>query len=432
MDVPDKPLLSSPDMPKPGTHLWHNAHFNTFWLGQTLSALGDSFATIAIPLLVLQATGSVAYMGLVTGTFTVGQIIAGIFAGAIADRIDRRKLMIFCDVMRTILYFSIPLGWWIIGPQLWLIFLVVALGSCLGMTFAVTYMTAIPNLVDKDQITEANSRLQTTYAIAYILGPVLAGLVSGRFGSTAAISIDATSFAISAISLSIIRLRPNTRTSQEQLALKQEKQHSNVGQEFLAGLRFLWQNPILRPVMLLLSLLTLLTTGAIDLFIFHLKHDLAQSDDVVGIIFGLASVGGILGGLLLPLLRKTLGFGPCWIGGWILAGISIVLIAITPNLYFCSALTIVFIFATTVANISSMTLRQQITPDHILGRVTSVFWTINTAPGPFGAAFFTALSGHIGTSPVLMLIGVASILVMLTGLFTPARQRFPERAYSHS
>src|SRR5260370_37198208 len=97
----------------PGARLWRNRDFNIFWLGQTLSVFGDAFATIAIPLLVLRATGSVVVMGLVTAVFGVAQVVTGLFAGWLADRLDRRRLMIFCDILRTLLYFSIPLGWWL-------------------------------------------------------------------------------------------------------------------------------------------------------------------------------------------------------------------------------------------------------------------------------------------------------------------------------
>jgi MFS family permease len=85
----------------PGTRLLHNRHFNIFWAGQTLSAIGDAVALIAIPLLVLQVTGSVAQMGLVTATVGVGTIIAGVIAGPIADRVDRRRFMIGCDLARV-------------------------------------------------------------------------------------------------------------------------------------------------------------------------------------------------------------------------------------------------------------------------------------------------------------------------------------------
>ncbi|WP_172632469.1 MFS transporter [Dictyobacter arantiisoli] len=423
----------------PGKRLWRNPHFNTFWFGQTLSVFGDSFASIAIPLLVLQATGSVALMGLVTAMNSAGQILAGFFAGVIADRVDRRKLMIVCDVVRMCLYGAIPLCWSLFGPQFWLIFLVVGLGSCLGLTFQVAYVTAIPNLVDGDQIVEANSRLQITYSIAFVLGPVLAGFIVGTFGASAAITGDAISFAVSAFSLLFIRLRAVAEVTPLEL-IKQEtveqvtiprpiERRSTLWTDFVEGATFIWHNQVLKPMAFLLFILTLLTAGALDLFIFHIKADLGGNDTSVGLVFGLASIGGVVGGVVAPTLRKRLGFGPCWIGSLLLNAVALILIALAPNMVLCCLLAMLFTFSSTVSSVVSMSLRQEITPDSLLGRVTSVFWTVIGVPGPLGAALFTGLSTHVGTTSVLLLIGSLAFVTMLTGLFTPARQRFPVRHF---
>src|SRR5579884_1740445 len=137
-------------------HLWRNHRFTVFWCGQTLSNLGDSLAVIALPLLVLQATGSVTQMGIVAGCYGAGQLLSGIFAGVLVDRLDRRRFMIICDLGRMLLYSLLPCYWLLIGPHIWPIYVVTFLGSCLGMGFQVAYITAVPNLVGPDHITEAN------------------------------------------------------------------------------------------------------------------------------------------------------------------------------------------------------------------------------------------------------------------------------------
>ena len=199
----------------PGARLWRNRGFNIFWAGQSLSALGDSFALLALPLLVFEATGSVVQMGLVTGTFGVGEIVSGLVSGVIVDRVDRRRLMILCDVLRLVLYGSIPLVWLLAGPQLWLIYVVVGFGAALGMTFQVAFMTALVNLVDRDQLTDANARVSASVSLAFVFGPVLAGILSARIGPVASVMVDALSFGVSALTLTWIRLR---RASAERAA----------------------------------------------------------------------------------------------------------------------------------------------------------------------------------------------------------------------
>ncbi|QBD75374.1 MFS transporter [Ktedonosporobacter rubrisoli] len=411
-----------------GRRLWRNGSFNIFWAGQTLSVVGDAFITIALPLLVLEATGSVAQMGIVTGIFGIGQVITGFFAGPLVDRLDRRKLMIFCDTLRMLLYLAIPLWWHFVGPQLWLIYVITALGACLGMIFQVAYITAVANLVDRDQLTEANGRLQATQAIAFVTGPIIAGLISGRFGPTTAISIDALSFGISALSLYFIHLRPAELAALP--ASEPGGRSQNFKQEFLAGISFLWRQPTLRAIAILLALLTILTSGTIDLFMFHLKHDLGQSDDIVGYVFGAASVGAIFSGLLASSIRRRFGFGVSWLGGFLVMSIALTLFSVSNNLWLIALFATCYSLGGSMASVVSVSLRQEITPDHLLGRVTSAFWTISLAPGPLGAAIFTALASYIGVSSVTLLTGGLCLLVVSSGFFLPVRQRHPERAAS--
>ena len=415
---------SRPSEAKPGARLWRNRDFNTFWLGQTLSALGDAFAMLAMPLLVLQATGSVAQMGLVTGTMGAASLMSGILAGPRVDRRDRRRLMILCDTLRVIVYALIPLGWWIAGPQVWLIYITAALGSPFGMVFGVAYITAVPNLVDKDQITEANGRLQTTGGISFVAGPILAGIVIARFDASTAIGIDALSFAVSAISLTLIRLRrvvvASVTAGSRSLPLS----------ELLAGVRFLFHHPLLRTVTIVMGVMNLVTMGGMDLFVFRLRHDLHQSAGTVGLVFGMASIGAILAGLLTPMARRKLGYGACWIGGLAGTGLAFVAFALTTSIPLIIALSILFLLVNTVMMVTNMSLRQEITPDYLLGRVTAAFWTLAGIASPVGAAVSTSLAAVFGVPAILAAMGAITAALAVISVFTPVRHRRPELLYA--
>src|SRR5262245_10944998 len=127
-------MMSSQDS-KRHASFWRKPSFLLFWGGQSLSNLGDAFALVALPLLVLQTTGSITQLGLITATSGVGRLLAGVVAGLVVDRVDRRKFMIVCDASRLILYGSIPCAWLLAGPQLWLVYVVAALGAIIGMGF---------------------------------------------------------------------------------------------------------------------------------------------------------------------------------------------------------------------------------------------------------------------------------------------------------
>ena len=408
----------------PGARLWRNRGFNVFWAGQSLSALGDSFALLALPLLVFEATGSVVQMGLVTGTFGIGEIVSGLVSGVIVDRVDRRRLMILCDVLRLILYGSIPLVWLLAGPQLWLIYVVVGCGAALGMTFQVAFMTALVNLVDRDQLSDANARVSASASLAFVFGPVLAGILSARIGPTASVAVDALSFGVSALTLTWIRLR---RASAVRTIERGHASPRRTLIEFMEGIRFLAGQPTLRAVMLLLAGLSFVMAGMMDLFIFHLKNDLHQSDSAVGLVIGLAGIGGVGGGLIAPMLRRRFGFGASWLGGWVLTSVSCVLIGIVPSLWLIVMGAVGYIFGDMLSGTNSVTLRQELTPDHLLGRVTATVWTITGVASPIGAAALTLLAGRVGGAEAITIGGLFFVALTIFGFFTPARRRHPER-----
>jgi len=358
-------------------------------------------------------------MGLLTGVASVCYVVTGMFAGIVVDRLDRRRLMIWCDVCRVVLYALIPL-WWIQGPQVWLLYVVMASASVSDMVFEVAYVAAVVNLVMAERLVHANSRLQTTNAVAYIVGPALAGVLAAAFGTTVAIGLDAATFAGSAMGLSIIRFRGaagDHPTSQPDLA--------SIKHEFLAGISFIWQNGVLRSLTVLLTLITFLSLGLTDVFIYQVRHGLHQGNQAVGVVLGLAGAGSIAAAGLAPTLRKLLGFGGCWLGSYVLCGAAVVFAGLSTDLLALATMATLFTFGSTLAGVCSMTLRQQITPDQLLGRVTSAFWTIHSALGPLGAALITFVVARAGVRLPMVSIGVAFLAIVAVGILTPARQRDP-------
>lgn len=433
---PGSPLPPTASRPPPAGSrpLWRDRNFSVFWLAQTLSVAGDSFAYIAVPLLVLQATGSVALMGLLTGAGGAASVGAGIFAGVLADRLDRRVVLICCDLARMALYGVIPLAW-LLGPQVWLLYLVLPLSEAIGMVFQVTYVTAVRNLVPPARLTEANGRLYATASAAGIAGPMLAGLVAGWFGPTAAIAIDAASFALSAGGAALIRLgqpAAAAATADAGVPARAGPPSAEPGtagvpargrpwQELLAGTRFLWRHPVLRVLTILLSAFIFLTLGLNDVLIYYLRHDLGQGYGTVGVVLAIAAAGPVAGSLLVARVRARLGFGASWIGSIMVAGLAIIAIGSTGSIPVIAAMAAIYLGSTALGGICSMSLRQEVTPDHLLGRVTSAFWTIHFSLGPVGAAVLAWAAGRFGVTAVCAAAGAACLLIALAAGFTPIR-----------
>ncbi|MET7704119.1 MFS transporter [Streptomyces sp. NPDC005485] len=405
--------------------LWSNRDFSVFWAVQALSEVGNAFSLVALPLLVLHTTGSAAQMGLLTAVAGVDSLLTGLVGGAWADRFDRRRLLMLCDAARLVLYGAIPVCW-AVSPQIWLLYVAMALASVFEMLFNITYVTAVANLVDKEQIVAANGRLEATNAIAYIAGPALAGVVAGLFGPTAAVAINAGSFGISFVGLAFIRLRSTARPSADEAESKAARAQ-DLRSGFRVGAAFLWRTPVLRALTVLLTVTTFLSLGMTDVFIYHLRHGLGQDERTVGYVLALAGLGTCVAAAATAWMRRSWGFGRCWLGAMSLCSVSVLVLGGTGHVSVAAVTICLYSFGMALAGVCSMSLRQQVTPDHLLGRVTAAFWTIHGSLAPLGAALLTALVGRLGTRGPLTAVAVVFLAVVVAAAFTPIRQRHPEQ-----
>ncbi|WP_240528794.1 MFS transporter [Streptomyces humi] len=396
-----------------GRPLWRQRDFGCFWLAQTLSVLGDSFSLVALPLLVLQATGSVARMGLLTGAGGAAMVVAAVFAGVVVDRVDRRKLLIACDLVRMVLYGLVPVVW-LAGPRLWLLYVVLPLCEAVGMLFAVGYVTVVRGLVGTGRLTEANGRLNATAAAAGVLGPLGAGLVAAWAGPADAVAVDAASYAVSAGCLLLVRV--GERAGDEQPA-----RGKGLWRDLRTGVDHLVRQPVLRSLTGLLAVFSFLSLGITDLVIYHLKHDLGHDDGTVGTVLAVGAVGTITGALLVARLRRRLGFGPTWIGSTALCGAAFAGLGFVRPVPAVAVLTAVYLGCAGMAGTCSMSLRQEITPEPLLGRVTSAHWTLQYSVAPVGAAVLTWAAEQYGTARVAAVAGACCALTGLAGLVTPIR-----------
>jgi MFS family permease len=405
--------------------LWRDRNFNLFWASQTADALGDAASLIIIPLLVLNATGSVVQMGLVTAATGITGVVATFFSGIVIDRLNRRKLMINCDIGRAVCYLLVPLSWWLWGPTIWIIYVVTVISAYLTAIFIVAYNTIVPNIVTQDQIHEANGHLQTTAALAYITGPIIAGFASTLLSPSMAVTVVAASYVVSAVLMLLVKLR---RASASPPPVEFGETKPSRFQEFMAGIRFLFNHRVLRAVTLLLIVFFFVSGATVNLAIFRLKDELHQSDKVVGVVFGIASIGSILGGLLTATLRRKWGFGASFLGSLLLQGVAIICTGLAPSVTIMTVLATLFTFGLTVRYIATMTLRQEVTPDHLLGRVTSALITLALVLSPIGTALATVLAEKLGTRTILIISGLICVGVAVIGMFTAAQTRRPVSA----
>ncbi|MFJ7271892.1 MFS transporter [Streptomyces sp. NPDC099050] len=408
-------------MSGPRSGLRHNRPFTIFWLGQALSVLGGSVSMLALPLVVLDVTGSLVGMGLITALSGVCAIATGTFAGHVVDRVDRRRLMIGCDLARAVLLGSVPLVWSLGGPRIWWLYVLTALVTVLKTLFDVAYVSAVPSLVEPADLIAANGRLMGTFALGTLLGPVVAGLLVAGVDGSWALALDGATFLVSGISLRWVRFRTRGGAA----TARPSRPDTSLREVFVVGFRFLWSHALLRPLTVLLTLLTFVTIGATDLLIFRLQDDLDRTPATIGYVMAVSGIGVVCASFAAGPLRRTLGFGPCWLGSTALIGLSVAGMGVSRSVPVIAVMAVLFMFGVTTGGVCSMTLRQEVTPDHLLGRVTSAFWTVHNASGPVGAAVLTTLAARHGVPSTSLAAGAFCLLIAATGLLTPLRAARP-------
>ncbi|BCB89724.1 hypothetical protein Psuf_070370 [Phytohabitans suffuscus] len=189
----------------PATRDRMSADYWLYFAGRSISEIGSAFTAFVLPLLIFKQTGSSIGLGVTLAVSLLPYLLFGFVAGAVVDRVNRRTLMIGIDLARVALLLSLPLL--ALGGELNVIsiYVVAFLGTTLQIPFSAGQFASVTHLVRKDQLVKANSQLQAATSLAFVIGPVLAGVAVAAMPVVDLLLIDAATFAVSALSLAMIR-----------------------------------------------------------------------------------------------------------------------------------------------------------------------------------------------------------------------------------
>ena len=393
-----------------------NRDFVVVLTGQAVSAFGDAISLTAMPLLVLLLTGSGALMGTVAALQFVPDLVLGLPAGAIADRYDRRRLMLWSDAGRAALTMTIPITYWLGGPTIAVVLLVALPINLLRLLSDSALSAAVPGLVGRDHIGRANGLIEATLSIPFILGPAIAGVLVALINPASTIAIDAATFAFSALSLVFVR---------RSLRAERPAEMPSVLDDIRAGVAFVFRHSVLRAMVLLRALIQLSVTPLLPVLAFYLIIDRGYGAELFGLVGSAWSIGYLAGSIAvsrLPDGRAGLRLILCGL----LMGLSLAAIALTtePVVYLVAGGVIGFGLA--IGVISFMTLRMAVTPDDMMGRVGSAARTVVIGAQPLALLTVGALTD--ATSGGLALLVMAAIAAGNSVLFLASRSFREARA----
>jgi MFS family permease len=376
--------------------------FWKFWLGQSISVLGSTFTQFALPLLVYTRTESAVNLGLSSAAGFLPYPLFGLLLGALADRVDRKRMMVLTDVGRALIVLSLPLLATLGELPLWWIYIVNFISSTLSIAFHAAEFAVLPGLVPQDDLLKANSRITATHSVAFILGPLLAGLLIRYIPIETLLTVDALSFIVSGLSILLIRRSFN----------QERRERKSLRQDIGEGLRYVIGHPVLRSIALMLSLLNLVGTTVFAQSVLFAKERLGAADSQLGLLYASGSAGVIVLSLAGGQLRKRWSFGTLALGSMLLEGLMAIALAFVTSLWAALPIWALFTGAVMLFNVNLNSLRQAIVPNHLLGRVVTTGRLLATSATPVG----TLLGGWVieRTQNVALVYGVIGAIIVVT------------------
>ncbi len=395
--------------------LWRQKEFLKLWIGQSISEIGSRITREGIPLTAVLVLGaSAAQMGVLAAIGGASVLLFSFAAGIIVDRIYRRPVMIAADLARALLLASVPVGAFFHLLSITQLILVAACAGALTVLFDVAYQSYLPSLIQSGELLEGNRLLSISAATAEILGPSLTGVLVKLLSAPAAIFLDALSFVVSAAAtLSIRRQEPPPRIST----------HDSLKTEMLEGTKIILSHPILR-ALLFRSVMAFLFAGPIfSFYILYAIRVLRFNTVVLGIAIALGGAGSLVGGIFATKISKRLSPKTSFFGSALVIGCTQFLLPLA-SLDRRYALACVCVqqfvgdFAWTVYFVNETTLRQSVTPPHVLGRVNAAMQFFSRGMLPIGALVGGFAGEAIGITNTLW-IGSAGVLLSALWLVPP-------------
>ncbi len=405
--------------------LLRHRDFRLLWGGESVSELGSQVSLLAIPLLAVGTLHATTFeMGLLTAASTAAFLIVGLPAGVWVDRLRRRRVMIVADVGRALALGSIPIAYAAGGLTLLQLFVVTLGSGILTVFFDVAYQSYLPTLVGRTHLVEGNAKLTGSAQVAAVAGPSVAGGLVQAIGSAAAVAVDSVSFLVSAVAVGAIR-------APEPKPTVPESGHPRLMHGIAEGLRFVFDNALLRAIAATTATSNLFSGIAAAVEIVFLVRQVHASPGVIGLLFALAGVGGVLGAIAAgPIARRVGGARATIIG--IGASVGALLIPLTyPGaglLYFGFGMFLVS-FAATVYNVNQVSFRQRLCPDRLLGRMNATMRFVVWGVLPIGALIGGALGAVLGLRTTLWIGAIGQALAGLWLIASPMRslRDFPDR-----
>ncbi|WP_185092316.1 MFS transporter [Streptomyces sp. 840.1] len=397
-----------------------STNFRRFWFGQTLSQLGTRVGTLALSVTAVELlhAGS-REVGLLGAASTVCYLLIGLPAGVWVDRMFKRRTMMWAALARALAVLVIPVLWCTGDLGMGALYAVALVVGVVTVFFDVGYQSYVPVLVPGRDIAPANARLESTAQVSTLAGPALAGLLMRAVSAPVVLLVDAFAYLAGFLCLAVTE-------DGEQRSDLAPRTRGRLGADIAEGLRFVRDQPVIRRLAVSMGVSNFFATMVATLVPVLVMRTIGFDAFMLGLVMSCGAVGGVLGAVLAPRARRRHGAGAIMSAGLLTAAFftaasPLAALAGESDRALAAAVLLVGEFGLTAGallyNVTQVSLRQQLCPRNLLGRMNASIRFVVWGSMPLAALAAGWLGTAIGVVPTLWIGvagGAATVLPILT------------------
>ena len=382
-------------------------NFTKAMVASGFANLADGVLWVALPLLAVQLTRSPVLIAGITVAARLPWLLAPV-AGAFADRLDRRQSMVRVNLVRFVLLGGLALAVAVDVATLPLLYAVAVLLGVGETLFDTSAQSLLPAVVDRDELTRANSRLFAVELVANtFIGPPLGGLLAAA-GLALALGLPAAAYLVGAGCLALL-------VGSFRAAGAGPAGSTRLRDDIAEGNRFVWHHPVLRPLAIMLGLQNMAWSAALSVIVLFAvaPGPMGLSKAGYGVLTATLGIGSLLGSWLAVGVERRLGRVRTLVLSVVLNGISLVMFVVTALPVPIGVSMVASGAGIVFWNVITVSLRQRITPDRLLGRMNASYRLVGWGTMPLGAALGGVLAEALGLRGAFLVAALITFVVLI-------------------